>query len=53
MPKPTYKEVWKRAKNLGKENYELKKTVAIFIVRQNEKRQNFKEKKHYATLHLW
>ena len=29
MPKPTYNEVWKRAKNLGKENYVLRKTVAI------------------------
>ena len=28
MPKPTYKEVWYRVKNLERENYELKKTVA-------------------------
>ncbi len=38
MPKPTYKDLWNRAKNLEKENQELKQTVAELQAEQQLKK---------------
>ena len=37
MPKPTYKELWNKAKNLEKENQELKQAVAKLQADQQRK----------------
>ena len=38
MPKPTYQELWNRAKNLEKENHGLKQTVAELQAEQQLKK---------------